>query len=1429
MSDRPEESRPSSEAAGGWFVPKNAMTEQQIVASAAQPTGDVPMPDTAAPQKSGEWYVPPGAEGRAAEFSAPVQADQPAKTPVAEQPGKEQAVKTNLPQGAALSSEVDYSNYVPGKGFVPKEAAAPGTTSAAPAASEPQPTNPQPAIDQPAVDQPQVAGAASPQPAAQAEAVYGTQAQPASQPAGQASAQASRAAQSAQQGQPGQPAPSAQPAQPSGVTGPQSPAGVTGPSQPIEPARPVNPELVQRYADVERSVQVLRRRYSAGSITRDQLQAELRKLMILDEDGYWWMIGLETDRWYKYNGKDWVPAIPPGRTPEVAASAAEASPAPAAESAPSGAGAAPADDQASLPQNRYDIPLDEYGMPLPQRVPITDPGATMVGAAAPRLDNTLRSEPPTRAGGGTPGYFQRVSQQGGVAPYDGGVTVPNQALQMTQPGAAVRSGAAAGGLRTPAVAGPAAPAIPAPQAPAAPRLKPSFQPDYGEKPKSILVDRQRRAGCLIRLAIASVFLVLAGSLLGVVAMVLGYYSIIQQYDAKISSLAQSVRAVPQSVRIMDKNGRVLSQLNDPNTGSRIYVPLNQISPYLVASTIRVENKRFYEDPGFDLVAIARAILQNLRAGEGVSGASSITQQLTRGFVLDPGAAQDRSSRRKITEIIVASEIARRYNKNDILEWYLNTNNYGNLAYGVEAASQTYFQKSAKDLNLAESAFLAGLVQAPATYDPVVHRDAAMQRYADVLGLLPDTGCINMEPLVYSTQPCIDQNIINQFAVQVAQVKAKTFRPSASSAIYPHFVNYVSQQLEAKFGKDALYTSGFNVYTTIDPRVQDAAEAAVKQQIAALAGRNVTNGAVLAIRPSDGAVLAMVGSVDFNNKNIQGEFNVTLAPRQPGSSIKPFVYAAAFERNPQGGYWTPATIIWDVPSCFGGQPGYCPRNYDSRFHGPQSARYALANSYNIPAVKVLQYVTVDRFKQEALRMGLTFPLTQPEQAGLAAALGGVEVPLIDMVRGYSVFANNGKLIDDYAIAKVTHKNSAGQEETVFEQTDHPSSQVLEPGISYLITSILSDNQARLPAFGAGNPLQLRDGRPAAVKTGTTNDSKDNWTIGYTPQLVVGVWVGNNNNSPMVGTSGVTGAAPIWNQIMTQALAGQPPQQFQPPSNVQQARICADFGTQDFQECQTHAVDYFFVPNPPPPAANLFKTMQIDSFSGLIANENCPDYVQNKTFLILDDPTAISWLNNDPNGQNWAKSHNVDLPVVPPPDKACDPNTPRPILKVIQPQPQTTVQGIVEIRGSVSVPNFNRYQFEVGPGLNANQFTIIDGPYTAQPTADNSFLGRWDTTGVPNGPYTLRLFAVDGQGHHAEIRLPLNVNNVAATAQPSAGPIIIPTAQPGQPIQPTQVFQQPVQPQPGQPQPGEQPTATPIVIQSNPPTPTMKPLFPPTAKP
>ncbi|MBO9309594.1 MAG: penicillin-binding protein, partial [Chloroflexi bacterium] len=939
MSDRTE-SLPERWRSAGWQPPADPSLGEQARRRAEQQRAQRPRvlpPTDAEPERRGGWFTPREALER---VSALIQQ---ATQAAAEQGAPAKAEAQALPPNAARADQADYSSYVPGVGFV--------TPAAQPASGE---------------DGPRAAEQLSP---AQAISVPDAQSAPdrtqslATEPAVTAELSAQATSKPPQA---------------------EAPAAAT---DSIASAPAFDP--VQRFREVERQVGILRRKYKSGQISREAVKSELRKLMI-ELDGVWWMVGFETDAWFKYVDGNWVQDTPPGlsarsgdvllpevpsqlRAPKVAAGEQKA-----ATSEPSAASSA-------APPVRPDSPL-------PKQASLVDEQGTVVGRWASRLQ---------AEGGGS------------------GPTVPNRLLDVTQPHAGVMGGAT---MPNPARAGHTIPAgspialqqratgsIPAP-VPSA-----NIQPDYHIKPR-LRDNPERLGGLIIGVALVALFTTLIGTLLVIVGSILFYISVIGRYEARIAALGQAIDAESQSVRIFDASGRLIHQLNDPNLGARLRVSLSEISPYMIHATIATEDKRFYENPGFDLIAMFRAILQNFVSGETVSGASSITQQLVRAKVLDAGAALDRSVGRKIDEVIVASEVHRRYSKSQILEFYLNTVYYGNLAYGVEAAAQTYFKKSAKDLNLAEASFLAGLVQAPATYDPSIRppqgQDPAwLTRMREVQRLMVEAGCIRMEHAPYNGAPfCITQNPVDQSpaaiasslsgnVAQTATVIANMldFRPTHGEMIYPHFVVYVRQLLEAQFGQDALYSSGFNVYTTIDPRIQDIAEAAIKRQIAGLAARNVRNGALLAVRPSDGAILAMVGSVDFNNAQIDGQVNVTLSPRQPGSTLKPFIYLAAMERDAQNRYWTPATVIWDVQTCFGTQAQpYCPRNYDNAFHGPQSVRSALANSYNVPAVKALAYTGIERFKALAGRVGINFPLTQPEQAGLATALGAAEVTMLDPV-------------------------------------------------------------------------------------------------------------------------------------------------------------------------------------------------------------------------------------------------------------------------------------------------------------------------------------------------------------------------------------------------------------------------------------------------
>ncbi|HEX2980700.1 MAG TPA: transglycosylase domain-containing protein, partial [Anaerolineaceae bacterium] len=549
-------------------------------------------------------------------------------------------------------------------------------------------------------------------------------------------------------------------------------------------------------------------------------------------------------------------------------------------------------------------------------------------------------------------------------------------------------------------------------------------PKGGTQPVKVKPAGKRRSmSCLVRglvimLFAAVIVLVVAGSFL-----VYQYYTIAAALPSVDDLRAHASQF--ETTRILDRNGNTLYEILDPTAGRRTYVPLEKISPYLIAATLATEDNQYYNNPGFDPFAIARAFWSNYTNGEIVSGASTITQQLARILLLSDDERYEQSYKRKMREIVLAAEITRKYTKEEILELYFNEINYGNLAYGLEAAAETYFNTSADKLTLAQAAFLAGLPQAPAVYDIYTNREITLQRHKQVLILMyqdsQEKGCIyvstNIQPV------CVDEAAA---AAAAMEMENYTFEPNLGRIRYPHWVNYVRSWLEGQYDAQTIYRSGFTVYTTLDPALQDQAEQIVSQHISSLADRNVSNGALVAIQPRTGEILAMVGSADFYNDAISGQVNMAVSPRQPGSSIKPLTYVAAFEKG-----WTPATLIWDVPSEFppSGDPNdprepYVPVNYDERYHGPVTVRTALANSYNIPAVKALNFVGIydnpnvageDGLIAFAKRLGIT-SLTRPDY-GLSLTLGGGEVSLLEMTGAFAVFANDGRRVPPVAVTKI----------------------------------------------------------------------------------------------------------------------------------------------------------------------------------------------------------------------------------------------------------------------------------------------------------------------------------------------------------------------------------------------------------------------------
>jgi len=654
-------------------------------------------------------------------------------------------------------------------------------------------------------------------------------------------------------------------------------------------------------------------------------------------------------------------------------------------------------------------------------------------------------------------------------------------------------------------------------------------------------------------------------------------------------------ALEDSTRIYDRHGRLLYEVVLTREGTHTYVPLDQIPESLREATIAVEDASFYRNPGFDVVAIGRALVQNLRAGEIVAGGSTITQQLARNLYFSQEERASRSPWRKMREAILAFRLTRHVGKDKILELYLNQVYYGNLAYGVEAAARTYFDKSARDLDLAEASLLAGLPQSPATYDPLANLPAAKQRQRTVLSLMERRGYIsNAEAQAAFEEPL-------HFAEAIFPMEA------------PHFVVYVRDLLDQRLGAEALEQGGLRVYTSLDLDVQHIAEGIVRRHIASLADHDVSNAALVALDPTTGQILAMVGSANYFDENIDGAVNMVVAPRQPGSSIKPITYAAALSSG-----YTAATPIADVRTSFFTRKGelYMPDNYDATFHGLVSLRYALGSSLNVPAVRVMDEIGVDTVLRLAHDLGIS-TLDDIGRYDLSLTLGGGEVHLLDLTAAYAAFASSGVRREPAAILRV--EDSSGH--ALYQWEQPPAEQVLSPQVAYLITDILSDNSARMLTFGEYSPLRLS--RPAAAKTGTTSDFRDNWTVGYSPDLVAGVWVGNADNRPMHQVSGITGAGPIWHDFMEEVLKDAPRQAFPRPEGLVETEVCEPTGLLPGPYCLQPRRELFIAGSQPTTTETYYRALDVCAATGQPASPSCPPWEVVEKVFVFPPPEVIPW--------------------------------------------------------------------------------------------------------------------------------------------------------------------------------------------------------------
>jgi 1A family penicillin-binding protein len=633
------------------------------------------------------------------------------------------------------------------------------------------------------------------------------------------------------------------------------------------------------------------------------------------------------------------------------------------------------------------------------------------------------------------------------------------------------------------------------------------------------------------------------------------------------------RNVEVSTKIYDRNGILLYNIyKDKN---RSLVKLENIPLHVRLATLAIEDAEFYFHPGFSVRGISRAIVKNIKKGE-LAGGSTITQQLVKNALL----TSEKTLVRKLKELTLAILVELTYTKDEILEMYLNEVSYGGCAYGIQEASRMYFDKNVNELTLAEAALLAGLPKSPTNFSPFgPNPDLAKQRQAEVLRLMQINKYLSEEQKVE------------------AQKQKLTFAKNKIDIKAPHFVMYVRQILEGKYSKELVEKGGLKVITTLDWRIQNLAEEIVRNEVENLKNLNVTNGAVVVVNPETGEVLAMVGSVDYFDTASDGNVNVTTRPRQPGSSIKIVNYAYALSNK-----FTPATIINDSPVTFlvEGQPPYTPRNYEGGFRGNLTLRSVLAESRNIPAVKVLSSYGVDKMIEMGQKMGIT-TWENPENYGLSLTLGGGEVKLIDLARAYATIANYGKGPELVSILEIK-----SHDEKIFEGKLHETEQVLDPRVAFILTDILRDNIARSPAFGTNSLLVIPNHPEVAVKTGTSNNLRDNLTIGYNQDYVVAVWVGNNDNSQMSRiASGITGATPIFNKIMSalltkggQSLPAQAGRQWKIPEGLVQLPICPYTGTLACTGCPIK-MEWFLEENKPEKACSpewfkKTKVEQVDSF-------------------------------------------------------------------------------------------------------------------------------------------------------------------------------------------------------------------------------------------
>jgi 1A family penicillin-binding protein len=854
---------------------------------------------------------------------------------------------------------------------------------------------------------------------------------------------------------------------------------------------------------------------------------------------------------------------------------------------------------------------------------------------------------------------------------------------------------------------------------------------YSKRPDSLL--RSRRLAAIAKL-----------SFIGVILLFVAAFVVFPLFAFQLPSPDKVVRRDGFSTKILDRNGKALYDIYADQ--KRTPVALDDVPLYMRQATIAIEDKNFYQHQGFDPLGMFRGISRLLTRGR-AQGGSTLTQQLVKNVLLTP----ERTIFRKIREFILAIQIERRYTKDEILQMYLNEAPYGGTAWGVEAAAETYFGKKVKDLNLVESAVLAGLPQRPSVYSPYSSDpDAYVGRTYEVLRRMREDGYITEE----------------QEEAAKEELENVEFQEPGASFKAPHFVQYVQRILEERYGERVVEQGGLRVTTTLDLDLQETAQDIVAEEIAKVEALHVTNGAAIVLDPETGEILAMVGSKNFNDPDYDGQVNVTMSLRQPGSAIKPITYVTAFKKG-----YTASTLIMDVATEFpggAGQPPYKPVNYDGKYRGPMQVRFALGNSINMAAVKMLAMVGIRDTLETAYDLGIKSLEPSKEtlsRVGLSLTLGGGEVRLIELTGAYAAFMNSGFRVDPIAILKV--EDSKGK---ILEEVEPKKGRrVLSAEQAFLIADILSDNNSRTEVFGQNSLLNI-PGRTVAVKTGTTNDKRDNWTIGGNTQALVGVWVGNNDNSEMLQVaSGITGASPIWRRIVLEALKDKPNKSFEVPSGIVTSAVDTVSGYAAHDGFPSR-IEYFIKGTEPgeDPVHVKLKVCKSDGKLATPSDIAAGNYEEKEYFIFKEeDPTAgpgetnrwqdgiNAWLETQgdsryhPPSDYCGTSNPVNVEFVSPRDK--DSNLPNTIT--------------IEVRAD-STSDIEQIELEID-GIKIRTFT--GPPYKHTVTLDD-------------GVHELRAKDKDKNGHESDRKIAIGVN-VAWDYTPSPSPTPTPTPTPSPTPTPT----------------------------------------------